>query len=287
MNKTPIFQVRSSANGKITAGDVGLSDSNKTELAELISRENGTHPKGLKLTDRMDTRLAELRYKEANPELPQGLKSYCKQWLKEHLYKRRTEVKSKYIDKGNANEEDGFTLMAVELGLGMVYKNEDYKENDFMTGTCDLDHAKTDTVFDNKASWSLDTFPMFEDVIPDKDYEWQIQGYMHLWKRSNGIVAYTLTDMPLDLLRHEIRYEEDDNAKQRKAVNYIYTEKAWKEAKSLLFPAADDYNFIEIPSKDRIKCFHFKYDPDKIALIEDRVKMCQQYINELWEKKQN
>ena len=41
--------------------------------------------------------------------------TYLEAWLKDHLYKRRTEIKSKYLDKGNISEEYGFTLMALQL----------------------------------------------------------------------------------------------------------------------------------------------------------------------------
>lgn len=281
MDKLPQFKIRCSAIGKITAGYVGLSESNRIELNELISRENGTHPKGLKLTDRMDARLAELRYKELNPELPQGLKSYCKQWLKETLYKRREQVKSKYIEKGHDTEEDGFTAVCVQLGLGMVYKNEEFRQNDFMMGTCDIDSDSHNCVVDNKSSWSLDTFPMFETKCPNQDYVAQIQGYMCLWNRPKGAVAYTLNDIDIDQLGHLMKPWNTDDEKQEIAANLIYTREAWVAAKARYFPAAKDLDFVEIPESDRVKAFWFDYDPGFIAKVEERVNLCRKYIQTL------
>lgn len=279
--KLPQFKIRCSAIHKIMAGEVGLTDSQKDLLADYESREAGTHPKGLKLTAKMEVEMAKLQYKKLNPELPEGAKTYCKAWVKETLYKRREQVKSKYITKGHATEEQGFTSMAVQLKLGMVYKNEDFKYNDFMMGTCDLDHEPLDTVFDNKSSWSLDQFPMFEDEIPSKDYEDQIQGYMCLWSRSNGAVVYTLNDIDIDQLGHLMKPWLSDDEKQAEALNLIYTRKAWDAAKSRYFPLAKEIDFIEIPEADRVKPFWFEYDEGFIRKVEERVVMCREYIETL------
>jgi hypothetical protein len=47
--------------------------------------------------------------------------TYLESWLKEAMFKRRPEIKSKYIDKGNISEEDGFTLadIAERFGNGL------------------------------------------------------------------------------------------------------------------------------------------------------------------------
>lgn len=279
--KIPQFKIRCSSINRIMAGEIGLTPAQEEKLSDLLSRQGGTHPKGLKLTEKMESELAELQYKKLNPELPEGAKTYCKQWLKETMYKRREQSKSKYIDKGNATEEDGFTAMSIQLGLGMVYKNEEFRENDFMMGTCDLDLPKMDAVFDNKSSWSLDTFPMFETKCPNADYIAQIQGYMCLWKRSRGAVVYTLNDIDIDQLEHLMKPWQTDDEKQEIAINLIYTKKAWEEAKARYFPAAKDLDFVEIPEKDRVKAFWFDYDPEFIAKVEERVKLCRKYIQTL------
>ena len=275
------FKIRASAANHIMAGNIGLTAAQQTELEDYFSREKGTHPNGLKLTDNMLAKMAELIHKRDNPELPEGAKTYCKQWLKEELYNRRTEVKSKYIAKGHENEEASFTLMAVQLKLGMVYKNELFMQDEWMTGTCDLDHEKTDTIYDAKSCWSIDTFPMFEDTIPNKDYEAQIKVYCHLYGRSHGSVVYTLTDTPIDILRNELRYVSDDNERQRIAMNHVFTAKAWEETKRVLFPAADDVEFIEIPAEKRIKEFKFDADPAFIEDLKKRVDLCRAYIGGL------
>ena len=287
MNKLPQFRIRCSAIHKIMAGEVGLSTSQQERLNDYQQREAGTHPKGLKLTAKMEVDMAELQYKQLNPELPEGAKSYCKQWVKETMYKRREQVKSKYISKGNDTEEEGFTMMAVNLKLGFVQKNEDFKQDDFIMGTCDLDHEASDTVFDNKSSWSLDQFPMFETEIPSKDYEAQIQGYCHLWKRKRGAVVYTLNDIPIDQLGYLMKPWLSDDEKQEEALNLIYTRKAWDAAKSRYFPSAKGIDFIEIPEKDRVKPFWFDYNPAFIADVQERVMLCRKFIQNLLDNTQS
>lgn len=272
------FKIRCSAIGQIMAGSIGLTTNQQAEFDDFVKREKG---EGRPLTDKMVEKLADYRHKIANPELPDGAKTYCKKWLKEHLYKRRYDIKSKYIAKGHETEEAGFTMMAVHCRLGMVYKNEVFKENDWITGTCDIDHEALDTVFDNKSSWSLDTFPMFESEIPDKGYEMQVQGYMSLYGRHHGAVVYTLTDTPISILRNELRWITDDNERQRAAMNHVYSLKAWEETKKELFPLADDKTFVEIPEAKRVKRFDFDYDAAFIGDVQERVELCRKYINTL------
>jgi hypothetical protein len=287
MNKLPQFKIRCSAIHKIMAGEVGLTPTQQERLNDYQQREAGTHPKGLKLTAKMEVDMAELQYKQLNPELPEGAKTYCKQWIKETLYKRREQVKSKYISKGNDTEEEGFTMMAVNLKLGFVQKNEEFRQDDFIMGACDLDHEASDTVFDNKSSWSLDQFPMFETEIPSKDYEAQIQGYCHLWKRKRGAVVYTLNDIPIDQLGYLMKPWLSDDEKQEEALNLIYTRKAWDAAKSRYFPNAGEVDFIEIPEKDRVKPFYFDYDPAFIEDVQERVKLCRKFIQNLLDNRQS
>lgn len=281
-----IFKIRCSAINDILGGTIGLTDTQKETLKDLVSRENGTHPKSLKLTPVMEETLASLRHKEANPELPEGAKSYCKKWLKETKWKRWKEIKSKYIRKGNIAEQDGFTTMCIELGLGMVKSCEIRKDNHYSNGICDLHLPHIDLIIDNKCSWDLETFPMYDTELPKKDtrYEDQIQGYMELYDCENGSVVYTLVDCPISILGKEIQWEPDPNKKQEIALNLVYTKKYWDEVKEMFFPEADDIEFIEIPECERVKRFDFKRDRNHAKEVEFRVGLCQEYINGLLTK---
>ena len=205
--------------------------------------------------------------------------SYLESWLKETLFKRRAEIKSKYLVKGNESEEDGFTLMALQLNLGMVYKNTKYFENDFICGTPDL--IVGDTVYDNKCSWSLDTFPLFDKEIPNKDYWWQLQCYMELTGCRKAVLAYTLIDASKALIEQAIKWQTNQEEIYRTICNMVYTKEYFDELVEEFCPLAESDYFLEIPESKRIKTFSFDYDAEAIAKIKERVKECRNYINSL------
>jgi len=209
-------------------------------------------------------------------------KSYCKQWLKETLYKRRTEIKSKYIDKGNRLEEEGFTLMALQLDLGMVYKNHEFFKDDYFCGTPDLIH--NGVVYDNKCSWSLDTFPMFESEIPNSDYFNQLQVYMHLTGCRKASLCYTLIDADIDLVMQAVKWTTEARNIFKTISNMVYTKSAFGE---YIEEFCNGFTgpFVEIPESDRIKTFEFEYDPQVIEKLQSRVVECREYINSLLKTK--
>lgn len=276
------FKIRCSAISKITAGRIGLTEIQEQKMRDLITRRN----EGLKpLTANMEAELKQLQDKHLNPELPEGAKTYCEEYLGLVVDGRQKQVKSKYIEKGLTVEEDAFTLMCVELGLGMLYKNTERKDNGWLIGECDLDHAEKDTVYDNKSSWEYGNFPMWKSENQNKQYEDQLQGYMELWNRSNAILCYTLIDCPENLLQYELKPWLSDDQKQDIAKEIIFTKEYWDAMKSKYFNSASDIDFKPIPDNRRVKCFEFKRDPKFIADLKIRHKLCQEYINYLFSNK--
>lgn len=271
------FKIRSSATYDICCGTIGLTDKQQVTYDILKKRSIDNLPKPL--TDNMKADLAILQDKKDNPELPETAKTYCKKWLKEYLYHRRKDIKSKYLDKGNICEEDGFTLMCLELNLGMVYKNTEFHSNEYMQGTDDL--FVKGIVYDNKSSWDLDTFPMFESVIPDDRYEWQLNSYAELRGVDDAVLAYTLIDAPLGLIEREIKWLTDHNDIYKRVCEMVYTKEYFDKLRINLFPDATLEYFVEIPSKERVKPFKVKRDPKKIETIKQRVPMCRAYITTL------
>ena len=208
--------------------------------------------------------------------------TYLEAWLKESMYKRRAEIKSKYLDKGNISEEDGFTLMALQLDLGMVYKNQELFENEFLKGTPDL--IVNGVVYDNKCSWSLDTFPMFEKEVPNKDYYWQLQSYMELTGALSAVLAYTLIDADISLIKQAVKYESEPNKIYRTICNMTYTKSVFEDYVKEFCPTATLDSFVEIPDHDRIRTFNIEKDQKAIGLIYERVIESRNYINSLLNK---
>jgi len=270
------FRIRGSATIEICASPPGLTDKQQQTLSELEERFNGV---GKPLTDTQLLNRLELIKKRDFDELPEGAKTHCKKWLKEFLYNRREDLKNKYVEKGNESEEDGFTLMAVQLKLGMVYKNSERKKNDFAVGECDLNHEGV--VYDDKNSWSLDTFPMFETEIPDIKYWWQLQNYSTLWSVKKLCLCYTLISSTYEAVEKCIKWADTPNDKYRIAERMIFTQKEFDLVKDHFFADADLDTFTEIPEEKRIKAFYFDADEKAQKLIEKRSYMCREYIYEL------
>lgn len=259
------------------AGTIGLTDVQTAKYSELFARNGG---EGKPLTTNMVAELTVLQDKKDNPELPTGAKTYCKKWLKEQLFKRYVELKNKYVEKGNHVEENGFTLLAVQLKLGMVFKNTLRRNNGSIMGEWDL--LVNDTVYDNKASWSLDTFPMFE-TKPDPDYVWQLQGYMELTETQKSVLAYTLNDAPEKMIWDAVKWVDGHKDRAKIINNMVFTQSGWDAARSKLFDTIEpwDFEFVPIPDEKRIKTFNIARDNVSIGGIYHRRNMCNDYVNKV------
>ena len=189
-------------------------------------------------------------------------KTYCKDWVMEQIYGRRKDFTSKQTDKGNKTENEAIALLEEYYGWGFAAKNSERRSNDFMSGECDI--VLSDTIPDVKSCYSCYTFPLFETEIPNKDYEWQIHGYMSLWGKPKGMVSYVLMDMPDEMIDRELRYKFKDG----------YTKEQYESDYA-------KYIYSNIETKYRVKSFEFEYDANKIEQVGARVKLCREYIETL------
>ena len=199
------------------------------------------------------------------PNLSATAKTYCKKWLKFYEFGRKRPLVSKYLTKGITQEEEGFKLICEVLDLGMVFKNEESAEDGYSRGTSDLNLS--DTIIDNKCSWDLETFPAYENFMPDAGYEWQIRGYMELYNKPKGKLIYTLVDTPQHLIESEAKrfcFQMDET----------FTEAIYNE-----FEHNMTYGDIE-PSK-RVKVFNIERKEDTAELIRNRVIECRNYIESI------
>ena len=199
-------------------------------------------------------------------ELSKGAQTYCKEWVKEQIYDRRKEFTSKYTDKGNIAEDDSLDFAAKILDMGMLIKNEQFHDNDFITGTPDA--VTSDLIIDVKSSWDFTTFPLFEDAIPKKDYWWQLQGYMALTGKRKAKLVYTLMDTPAHLIEREAYFWCKNNGYDELDMS-IY-EQFYKRM-----------TYDTIPDKYRIKIYDVEYDAEAVEAIKVRVGECREFISTL------
>lgn len=255
--KIPKFKIRCSAISKIMADDVKtkpLTENQKKRLAELLKKE--------KLTENQHNEMNKLIEKEkVKPELSSGAKSYCQQWLKEQIYGRCYEVKSKYLEKGNICEDYAIEMLNYIFKKQYV-KNEQYFENEYMTGTPDI----IDTMIrDIKNSWSVDSYPLF-DLKVKNEYYWQMQGYMNLTGLRQASVDFCLVNAPDHLIQSEVKRALYTSAKTDYELFQHYTH--------LL-------TFDDIDPRQRVRSFPVTYNQNDVDRIEQRVEMCRVYIQEL------
>lgn len=172
--------------------------------------------------------------------LSQTTKSYLNDWMTEQIYGYKKQIDNKYTSKGIEFEDMAIDKAIEWLNLPFAIKNEKRFDDEFFTGEPDL--LLSDTVIDIKNSWDCFTFPRFEDEIPTKGYETQLQVYMHLTGLKKAKLVYVLLNTP------ETKYTEE--------MTYDHVDKS-----------------------DRIKCFDLYYDEKIIEKLIERVKNSRLYIN--------
>lgn len=135
------------------------------------------------------SRFGKISGKLIKGELPKTCTTYLKEWYAND----NEQIVSKYLDKGNAVEDDCIDFMATVLGYGIAQKNRESKEDEYFTGTCDVELI--DAIVDTKAPWNNKTLLDNIDEM-DSDYEGQGRVYMRLYNKPKFILFYGLMDTP-------------------------------------------------------------------------------------------
>jgi hypothetical protein len=172
-------------------------------------------------------------------------KTYIKELVKEDLFGYRTTIDSKYLTKGIDLEDTSIDLYNEVHGT-LYLKNTERLSNEFITGECDINAE--DKIIDIKSSWSLETFPASPEDVNNKDYEWQLRGYMMLYNKPKAELAYCMVSTPDYLL------------------------KEW-----------DNLGIHKVDKHDpflRVTTISFERDTEKEELIAQRVKDCREFYNE-------
>jgi len=195
--------------------------------------------------DTLDSLLAKRDAIPTMHDLPEGAKTYVKSQVKRNvLGYENAELDTREINKGKTQEDTSIILYNYVFFTNHV-KNEIRKTENGLTGECDID---AEPIIDIKSSWSLLTFPAFEEDIDSKLYEWQLRGYMKLYDRDSARVAYCAVDTPHDLIPE------------------------WEE---------DDAHIFEgrIKPELRVTTANFKRDKNIENDIDERIALCQDYYD--------
>lgn len=177
-------------------------------------------------------------------ELSAGCKTYLETWYAND----KEEIHSKYFDKGNMVENECIDLMASVLDKGIAFKNDERKENEYFIGTCDV--QLDDCIVDVKSVWNRKGLHSACNGL-DKDYEWQLRGYMELYNKTKAILFYGLCDTP-----EECNY----------GTEVIYS---------------------DMPLEERWVAYNVESDSQLVQEIIDKVVKCREYLEEYASKINN
>ena len=119
--------------------------------------------------------------KSKNDRLTQTAKSHLIAQAKQELFGVDAFDGSKETEKGNVLEP--FAIQGSGLIRGRQYaKNTERRENDCISGECDIHDPKHRLIIDTKCSWDIKTHPFFreeaERKVKEAGYDWQMQGYI-------------------------------------------------------------------------------------------------------------
>lgn len=180
-------------------------------------------------------------------------KSAVRKIVKFDLFGYRDFEGNKYTEKGIALEEQAIKLSGRKRGLPLK-KNTERRENDWITGECDIYVPSRKLIIDTKCSWDIGSHPFFADEAEEKakkaGYDAQMQGYMWLWDCDEAQIDFVLPT-PYD----QLSSYDDPN-------RYI--------------------DLVEqIPQEKRITTVTIKRDQKVIEKIKERVEIAQEYYQQL------
>lgn len=206
------------------------------------------------------------------------LSESCKQTLIEIIisrkYNRQKDIANKYIEKGLAVEEDAVTLYS-RLEGKFFKKNTHRIISDDIQGEPDLYKGNSifdaEHIIDLKSSWDVFTFFAVKTKPINKDYLYQLNGYMALTGAKSATLAYCLINTPEPMINDEKRrlfYKmnvlTEENPEYKKACELIER----------------NMTFDDIPMEDRVIKFELKRDDELMDKVYKRVPWWREFMNE-------
>ena len=199
--------------------------------------------------------------------LSQTAKSYLMEVFIKEVYGREKDIYSEEMEKGNYTEQDSLTLIQHYYNDGLILKNQETIENEYITGTPDI--VLEDRIVDAKSSWDIFTF--FNADGSNKDYEWQLKGYMSLKDKRKADLCYCLNNTPEWMI-----VSEKTRQMYRRHIEDGSQEMMDMEAKIDKLMIYDD-----IPENQRIKVFSFELTDEDIENMKTKITEARKYLNQL------
>jgi hypothetical protein len=205
--------------------------------------------------------------------LSETCKAHLMECYIERVYGRKKEIMNKYIDKGIQCEEDSLTLYSRVMKT-FYKKNKQVYENDYLIGTPDI--ITEDDVIEIKTSWDIFTFHQVLHKAINKDYFWQVQGYMELTEKKRARLVYCLVDATPEMVEDAKKKLAWQMKVIDDAVDQSYIDACAEIDKSM--------TFSDIPIEERYLQITIERDDNMIEKSHDRIDVCRAFLNKLTDK---
>jgi hypothetical protein len=182
------------------------------------------------------------------------------------------DIVTKQMKKGTEAEEEGITLLS-RVDKRMYEKCDEKKNNEWLSGHADI--VCEDEIVDMKLSYDAFSFlPQLTNDV-DKNYYYQLQGYMWLWDRPKGRIAYCLVDTPDHIIAGE-RY------RLLRSMNVVSEESPEFLEKARILES--NMRFSHLPMEERVINHYVERNEEVIASIPSKVAKAREYLQLLHEK---
>lgn len=218
--------------------------------------------------DNLLVRCSELHKMMTKPrskseEISATTKTWLKEKVKQEAYGYRPELNTKPVLKGIHQEQDSIDLLN-DVTFNTFEKNERRENNGWLTGLPDI--ITTSSIRDIKSSWTLDTFPAFQEdgneAIKKAGYDWQLRGYMMLFEKPEAYIHYCMVTTKLKI-------EKEDGTE-------VYLLSDWDDVKL--------HQVDHIEPSMRITTVEIKRDKELEEEIKAQYEIANKYYQEYWKE---
>lgn len=190
-------------------------------------------------------------------------KTYIRELWIENSFNRKNEVITKFMNKGIEVEDEAISLYSLFNGADYK-KNEQFYENDYLTGTPDI---IGDEIIDIKNSWNIWTFASMDEKKALKEYEAQLLGYMILTGVKKARIVHCLINTPDHIVQDEL-YK----------ISFQFKGMTQSELENKF---SKNYIFDDIPLEQRFKETVVEYSDEKVEKLKEKVDLAINYYNSI------
>jgi hypothetical protein len=198
-------------------------------------------------------------------EISATTKTWLKDKVKQEVFGYNIELNTKPVLKGIHCEDESIELLN-SVVFAQHKKNTERRTNDWLTGEPDI--ISVATIEDIKSSWSLETFPAFQEdadkAVKDAGYDWQLRGYMLLFDKPEARIRYCMISTPVKL---DIEGED------------VYLLKDWDNIST--------HKVDHIEPQLRISTVDIKRDKELEVEMKERYDIANKYYQMYWKELSN